>query len=353
MSELFTVRKATLDTILPANKAIAEKYLADMTYRGDNKEAVAKALSEAYAAGGVQKVNSERVTPITQEVLMRGWALEFGLLKPASQGDLPIWRTRSRKKVSVGEVAPNGKSMIKKYANADTYATGSWSEISSDIIEVDLFNPMFPNAAAENEAEANQEAAYELGKKMHTMIKTAIDAGIGAFGDDVWTYKDTDVVGLPTTNSIAMSGTTATDKITAMLKNAIIYFTGQGKANNGEVINLHISVLDEQDLWALAPLVQTGTYTPAQEQIFRNGSILNAYGHQFRIIPENIGIDQGYTYARVGLPAFELWNMDMGEFGGVQEVPTMKRKRAFFATQMVSILQPAPYKTNYCKIQFK
>jgi hypothetical protein len=279
--------------------------------------------------------------------------MEFGLVQNAKQGELPIWRTRSRTKVSVSEVAPNGKSLIRKYANSDTLATGSWSEVSTDIIEVDLFNPLFPNAAAENEAEANKEASYALGKKMHTMIKTIIDGGIGTFGTDVWTYKDADVVGFPTTNSIAMSGTTATDKITNMLKNAIIFFTGQGKANNGEVINLHISVLDEQDLWALAPLVQTGTYTPAQEQIFRSGSILNAYGHQFRIIPENIGVDQGYAYARVGLPAFELWNLDMGEFGGIQEVPTMKRKRAFFATQMNCILQPAPYKANYCKIQFK
>jgi hypothetical protein len=45
--------------------------------------------------------------------------------------------------------------------------------------------------------------------------------------------------------------------------------------------------------------------------------------------------------------------MDLGEWGGVQEVKPLHPKRsAFFVTQYLSFMQPAPYKTNYCRIKF-
>lgn len=351
MSQFDAIRLATAETVLPENKAYFEKVMALRKQRAESPKAVAEALQKAYAQGGVELVNRQRINPIIEEALIRGWALELGVRKPAKPGDLPIYRTRSRAKVSVSEVAPNGKSIIKRYANANTFATGSWSEISTDPIEYDIFNPLFPDAGAENEAEAHEEAAYQLSKDLHKRVKTIIDAGIGSLGADVWTYKDADVKGLPTTNALDSTGDS--NKIEGALKKVIHFFTGQGKANNGEVIDLHISVEDEDAIWALAPFVQAGGYTSVQQQIADSGNILKAYGHNFRIVKENTGVDAGYLYASVGRPAFELFLMDMGEFGGVQDVrPEHPRKRAFIATQMLCILQPAPYKSNYCQVKF-
>lgn len=351
MSEFDTIRIATAETVLPENRAYFEKVMTLRKQRAENPKTVAEALQKAYAAGGVELVNSKRIAPIVEEALIRGWILEMGLRKPAKPGELPVYRTRSRAKVSVYEVAPNGRSVIKRYANSNTFATGSWSEISTDPIEYDIFNPLFPEAGAENEAEAHEEAAYQLNKQIHARAKTLLDAGIGNFGTDVWTYKDADVADLPTTN--ALDSTTDENKIEGALKKVIHFFTTQGKANNSEVINLHISVANEDVIWALAPFVQAGGYTSIQQQVADSGNILKAYGHNFRIIKENTGITSGYLYASVGRPAFELFVMDMGEFGGVQDVrPEHPRKRAFVASQMICLLQPAPYKSNYCRVKF-
>jgi len=218
---------------------------------------------------------------------------EFTLLEPDTS-----------KVYSVAVTAGLGNSRRRKqYEVVETQTTGFWKEIQTEPVYVKLPNPFFARKRAIIEAQSSDKTAYYLAKELDDIAFTFVQNALKTSftGLKIWTFKDADVLTLPTKNDY----TSAVNFWRTLREIVFPHFDGAGKRG---VIDVHIHALDTQHLYKVAPLgVTLGGYSSFQEKVFAGQiSEIEIYGHRIRIIPQNWQILTGELYATVG-PVFKMW----------------------------------------------
>ncbi len=321
--------------------------------RLEHPEKTVKALAEARAAGEPALLTQQAIQYMTEEARARSFADQFGLvLGEGAPDQVPYMVFLEPDAVDVYDVALHGKEQnrIRKtqvYTTTDTYTSTGWKEITTPVIEYDGDNPFFPNKAAILEAQAMDKAAYYMGRKLDTIAWDTLTASIASFtGQKIWTFKDTDVLDLPTTNNI--TGGSAKSFWRNLRDHVFPYYDNQDKG--GRVIDIHVRANDMQYLFAVAPIGSTlGGFSTFQESVFRAETGVEIYGHRIRLHAENNRIASGFGYARVG-PVFKMWLPMNGMAQNAQ--PQTPGYVAFRLRSWYAVLQPSVWNSNVAKFQW-
>jgi len=335
------------------SKSEYEALLRKVIAREDHPERITKVLAEARAAGEPGLLNQPVIRYMTEEARARSFADQFGVVtSEGAPNQVPYMVFLEPDKVDVYDIALHGKSQnrVRKtqlFTTTDTYTSTGWKEITTPNVEYDGDNPFYPDKAAILETQAMDMAAYHLQRKLDTIAWDTLTLGIASFsGLKIWTFKDTDVQDLPTTNNI--TGGSAKSFWRNLRDHVFPYFDNQDKGN--VVIDIHVRANDLQYLYQAAPVgTSLGAYTTFQERVFAAEQNMVIYGHQVRVHAENNRIASGYGYARVG-PIFKMW---LPIAGAVQNVmPTTPGFVAFRLRAWYSVLQPSVWNSNVCKFQW-
>lgn len=339
-------------SVVPESRAVYEPIFNRVQARHAQPDRLVRKVAEAYAAGEPFLQNQARVEYMTEEALARSFAADFGVIVTEGEpNQIPAMVFIEPDKVDVYDVALHGRDQnrVRKtqvYATTDTYLSAGWKEVTTPVIEYDGDNPMFPDKAAQLEVLSMDQAAYHLQRKLDKIAWDTVDGAIGSFaGKKIWTFKDTDVIGLPTTNSLS-----STQNFWRALREEVFpYFDNQDKGGN--IIDIYVRTDDLKHLFKIAPVgTSLGEYTTFQEQVYRGtfeqGMLI--YGHRVRIHPVNSRIAaSGTSYAKVG-PAFKMWlPMAMGVRQPV--VPSTPGYLAFRLRAWYAVLEPSIWRSNYCK----
>lgn len=296
--------------VLPENREAYDAIYAKAAQRltASGQDELFSNLERASAAGEPGLIDQVRPNYMTEEALVRSFAAQFGIIElggaPDQIPEFTLLEPDSSKVYTVAVTAGKGNSRRRKqYEVAETRTTGFWKEIQTEPVYVKLPNPFFSRKRAIIEAQSSDKVAYYLEKELDDIAFTFITNALKTSftGVKVWTFKDVDVLTLPTKNDY-----TSTVGFWPTLRNNVFpHFDGAGKRG---VIDIHINALDAQHIYKVAPVGATlGGYSTFQEQVFA-GQITEIviYGHRIRIIPENWQIASGELYATVG-PVFKLW----------------------------------------------
>ena len=337
------------------NKAIYEEAVNYLNSEPKLDERI-KAFVKAQAEGAVDTIEQSRINYITYEVLATNWAITLFRVRRVGAGTLPVYKTRSRKKYPVYTVTTwNGTPQIASITE-EGHAVGSWVTYQTPRVSYLKFDPLFPQAALQDQDDANREIVYQLDKKLETTAKTLLDNAIGTFPAGTFSYVDSDVQNLPTSNLIdpATKPGAINEQV---LQEIALHFNRLGLAlpNSGETITVHMNVLDQEYLWDLAPLTSNlGGYSYIQEQIHRAGVFnLTLWGVNFRFAVQNT-LPRNAVYATVDRPIGDLFIMDDPNFPRVMQIQTNDpRKGAMVGFLYASFLQPAPWRPHVMKYIFR
>lgn len=352
-SELIALGLRAPSSIGDDSRAEYEALYNRVKARQDHPEKTIKALAEARAAGEPGLQTQQAIQYMTEEARARSFADQFGMVTSEGAPDrVPYMTFLEPDKVDVYDVALHGRTqnMVRKtqiYTTTDTYFSAGWKEITTPVIEYDGDNPWFPDKAAVLEAQAMDKSAYQMGRKLDLIAWDTLTGALGSFaGKKIWTFQDSDVQDLPTSNTITAGS--AKSFWRNLRDHVFPYYDNQGKG--GIVIDVHVRADDLKSIYAVAPVGATlGGYSTFQEKVYqgvRDGTGFEIYGHRVRMHPENARIASGDFYTRVG-PVFKMW---LPMSGVVQNVtPQTPGFVAFRVRSWYAVLQPSIWNSNVAK----
>lgn len=341
-----------LQAFLPENEKVAKRVLAEVEARRKNPEAFIEkvmafyeAVDKASAAGEPGLLNQQIPNYITEEALATSFAMQFGqVVEEGGPDQVPEFTLADPDAVSIFEVSltnqpQTGSRRRRKYTVSEVQTTGRWQEIQTEPVYIEFVNPFFPRKRALIETQANLKAAYAMERELDRISWALIDNAIQTTFTKAFTFRDSDVLGIPAGNS----GTSSASFWKTLRTNVIPYFQGVGKANR--VINIHLLHTDLQYLYQVAPLGATlGGYSQFQEAVYAgNITDIVIYGHRFRIIPQNSRITTGKMYCTVG-PVFKMWLPPTGSH--VRRVVEPGGDESMSIHRIYANLQPSVWFTN-------